>query len=44
MLEVKMCTGNKRLQGKVIIILSAQEESRFIDIILTKKEEKYTGE
>ena len=37
MLGIKICIGNKRLQGKVSKLMLSQEEISFIDSGLTKK-------
>ena len=39
-LAVKLCTGNKRMQGKLIKIISAEEESMFYDRRLSKEGRK----
>ena len=44
MLVMKLHTGNKRLQGKAIKLIIAQEELSFINSRLTKKEKKMNTE
>ena len=36
-LEMKLCTGDKRLQGNVSKLISAKEELNFVDSWLTKR-------